>query len=99
MKKLLKFSSPFCQPCQQMTKNLAQIDHDWVVEEINILDNMEVAIQYGIRGVPVILKLNENGQEVSRLLGLQSVEHLSAYLGGKTITEVIDSQNNGTLLG
>lgn len=98
MKKVIKFSSPFCAPCKQLTSNLAKVQHEYFVEDVNILDNMTLAQQYGIRGVPVLVKLDESGQEVSRLNGLQTVDSLSVFLGGVTITEVVDVPGS-TLLG
>lgn len=98
MKKILKFSSPFCAPCKQLASNLSQVQHEYFVEDINILDQMDQAQKYGIRGVPVIVKLDENGQEISRLIGLQSAESLAVYLGGSTLYEVTASAGD-TLLG
>lgn len=98
MKKVIKFSSPFCQPCKALASNLSQVNHEYVIEDVNILDDMSKAQQYGIRGVPVLVKLDENGQEVSRLIGLQSAEALAAYLGGHTLYEVTETPGQ-TLLG
>lgn len=51
------------------------------LEEIDIENRMDVAIEYGIRGVPVMILLDENNTEVVRIAGNVSEKELKLKLG------------------
>lgn len=72
--KLLKFYSDSCMPCKFLTNVLKeeQIEH----EAINIADdnNMDIVRKYGIRSVPVLIKVDGNDNEVSRLTGFPGIK-------------------------
>ena len=46
------------------------------VEEIDIDENTELPEKYGIRGVPTMVLLNDDGVEVRRLVGLPTKDQL-----------------------
>lgn len=65
--KLIKLEKYNCRPCSMVESFLynAGVEYD----KINIEDNPEVAIQYGVMSVPVTLLLDDNGLEVQRVVG------------------------------
>ena len=78
--KLLKFSASWCQPCKALAGNMKHVDFgDVEVKEIDIDENFEEAKQYGIRGVPTLV-LVENGVEVKRTSGVLMADKIEEFI-------------------
>ena len=78
-KKLYRFTASWCQPCKMLAKTMEDISLDYPVEVVDIDENQELAIQYGIRGVPTLV-LIENDAEVKRISGVQTEGFLKEWL-------------------
>jgi len=79
--KVLKFSADWCNPCKQMSEWLKTHNHTHTITEINIDGNREVCEQYGIRGVPTLVMLNEDNTVNKTIVGF-SVPKLTEFLAG-----------------
>ena len=77
--KILKFSATWCQPCKMLTKSLEKIDLDVPVEETDIDTQKDVAIKFGIRGVPTLVYLKDD-VEMGRLVGMQMVPDIQDWV-------------------
>lgn len=64
--KLLKLEKYNCAPCKMVESLLEDSGADY--EKVNIEDNPDVAMQYGVMGVPVVILLDED-EEVERVVG------------------------------
>jgi len=82
MKEMLKFSATWCGPCQALGMTLKSED-DWGVDikEIDIDEELDLAAQYGIRGVPTLVMM-EDGKEVRRKSGALSKTQLKEFING-----------------
>ena len=78
-KKVLRFTASWCQPCKMLAKTLEGIIIDYPIEVIDIDENQELSIQYGVRGVPTLVML-ENDAEVKRIVGMQTEGFLKEWL-------------------
>ena len=78
MKKILKFSASWCQPCKMLAKNLETAQLSVPVEEVDIDEMTDMSVEYKIRGVPTLVML-EDGKEVKRVSGVKSVDELKAW--------------------
>lgn len=78
MKKILKFSASWCQPCKMLAKNLETAQLTVPVEEVDIDEKTDMSVEYKIRGVPTLVML-EDGKEVKRVSGVKSVDELKAW--------------------
>jgi len=78
MKKILYFTAPWCGPCQTLGPIIESLSGQINYEKVNVDENQDLSIQYGVRNVPTLLLL-ENEKEVSRLVGVQSKETILEF--------------------
>lgn len=70
-----KFFGTWCAPCRMLdpiiesVKN--KVDSNVKFSYIDIDENQQLAQKYGVRSVPTVV-IEKNGQEVGRILGVQS---------------------------
>ncbi len=82
MKELIKFSASWCQPCKSLAANFKHVDMgDVALKEIDIDENLDMAKQYGIRGVPTMVLL-EDGKEVKRTSGVLMADKIEEFIRG-----------------
>jgi thiol-disulfide isomerase/thioredoxin len=82
MSKVLRFTASWCQPCKGLAMTLADIETNVPIEVIDIDESTDTPMFYGVRGVPTLIKLDENNTEVGRLVGMQTKEKLTEFLNG-----------------
>jgi thioredoxin 1 len=79
MKRLMRFTASWCQPCKMMAKNLDSIVTNIPIEIVDIDEKTDIAIEYGIRSVPTLIMLDEN-TEVKRCVGAKTTQELEKWL-------------------
>jgi thioredoxin 1 len=67
---LLKFHATWCNPCKAMTEIMEEITFPYEVISVDIEENMDLALKYGVRSVPTLVLVNENGETVTSNVGL-----------------------------
>lgn len=78
MKQLLHFTASWCQPCKQMEPLIAKLvseNLDINYDKIDVTDEFDPAVEYGVRGVPTFIALKD-GVEVARHTGVATQEKL-----------------------
>lgn len=79
--KVLKFEASWCNPCKMLSKTIegAAGKYSIDIEAIDIDAQPDLAKQYGVRGVPTMVKIDD-GKEVDRKVGMISESELLKFL-------------------
>ena len=78
--KVLRFTASWCQPCKMLEKTLQDVNTQIPIEVIDIDNNRELAVQYGIRGVPTLVMI-DGDIEVKRFSGVKMKNEIETWLG------------------
>ena len=78
--KVLRFTASWCQPCKMLEKTLQDVNTQIPIEVIDIDNNQELAMQYGIRGVPTLVMI-DGDIEVKRFSGVKMKNEIETWLG------------------
>lgn len=78
MKRILRFTASWCGPCKSLAMNLENANLTIPIEVVDIDVHDDLAKEYGIRGVPTLVMLEEN-IEVKRLVGSKTVNELQEW--------------------
>ena len=84
---LVDFWAPWCPPCRMLSPVIEQLHNEFegkaVIGKVNVDDNQQIAVEYGIRSIPTLLFF-KNGEVVDKLTGVFPkeviAEKLSAHL-------------------
>ena len=77
--KILRFTASWCQPCKSLAKNLEEANLSLPIEVVDIDIQSDVAVEYGIRGVPTLVLMDENHNVVKKLVGSKTVTELREW--------------------
>ena len=76
--KILRFTASWCGPCKSLAKNLEEANLSVPIEVVDVDVQSDIAVEYGIRGVPTLVMLDEN-IEVKRLVGSKTATELKEW--------------------
>jgi len=75
MRKILYFTASWCGPCKALGPIMDSLQGQINFDKIDVDSNTDLSAQYGVRGVPSLVLL-ENEEEIGRLVGVQSKESI-----------------------
>ena len=72
---LIKFSLPNCQPCKVLAEQMKKEGIDST--EISLFeDTEELGMRFGIRNVPTVIVLDEQGVEIGRARNIEQLKEI-----------------------
>lgn len=80
--KILKFYAEWCGPCKTLSKVLEGYN-EVEIQEIDIDKDQETAIKYTIRGVPTLVLVDDNGNEIRRRTGMMMFNKFEKFVKGE----------------
>lgn len=81
MKKIIRFTASWCAPCKMLAATLEDIKTDTPIEVVDIDENMELAKQFGVRGVPTLVMV-DGDKEIARSVGMKNQKELEDWING-----------------
>ena len=74
VKKVIKMSASWCMPCKVYAKTFEAVKNedkykDIEFEELDVDENEDLVIEYGVRGVPTTVILDENNNVLTKFSG------------------------------
>ena len=83
MNKLIYISAPWCGPCKMFGPVMSEVANSGIpVEKVDADKDQSSIIQYGVRSIPTVIKVDNSGNEIGR------------FVGAKSKQEVINFYNN-----
>jgi thioredoxin-like negative regulator of GroEL len=79
MKRILRFTADWCNPCKQLSENIERANLKIPVEVIDVEKNESIANYYGIRNLPTMILLDEN-IEIKRISGLKTTNQIKTWI-------------------
>ena len=79
MKKVIRFTASWCGPCKMLAKTLEEVNTNVPIEVIDIDEKPELAVEFGIRGVPTLVMMEDN-MATKRLVGNKTKQELEAFI-------------------
>ena len=76
---IVDFWAVWCGPCKMLAPTIEaladELDGKIAVGKVDVDENRELAMKYGVMSIPTVIYF-KNGEEVTRLVGVQSREKL-----------------------
>ena len=82
MKKILYFSSSWCGPCKQLAPIMESLQGEINYEKVDVDSNTELSTKYGIRNVPTLILVDNNGNVIDKKTGIQSRQQILDLYNG-----------------
>ena len=76
---LVDFWAAWCGPCRTMNPALESLAKDFKICEVNVDNNQELAVHYGISSIPALL-IFKDGQIAARHVGVTTEAVLRAEM-------------------
>ena len=79
MKKIVRFTASWCGPCKMLAKTLDEVEIKLPIEVVDIDTHPEIAAEFGIRGVPTLVIVEDNIPS-KRLVGNKTKQEIEAFI-------------------
>ena len=76
----MKFYSPCCGQCKVVAKEFKDHPIDAGVQDINVMENAEIADKYNVKSLPTILLLNDEDEVVETWHGIVKSEVINSKI-------------------
>jgi thioredoxin-like negative regulator of GroEL len=78
--KLYYFSAPWCGPCKVLGPQMEKSGLAYT--KVNVDNETELSTKFGVRNVPTLLKVDSQGNEISRIVGVKPIIEIKNWYNG-----------------
>ena len=71
MSKYIYFGASWCGPCKQVKPMVIQSSKN--IQIVDVDNNAELSMKYGIRSVPTLVEVNDTGDAINRYTGSPAI--------------------------
>ena len=82
MRKILLFSAKWCGPCKQLAPIMESLQGEINYEKVDVDSNTELSTKYGIRNIPTLILVDNNGNVIDKKTGIQSRQQILDLYNG-----------------
>lgn len=82
MKTILYFTASWCGPCKALAPRMEKLSDQINYRKIDVDSNQDLSIKYGVRNVPSLVLVDENGTELNRMVGVQPDQAILNFYNG-----------------
>ena len=82
MKKILYFSAAWCGPCKMLGPIMESVASQINYQKIDVDNNQDLSIKYGVRNIPTLVLIDENGTELNRSTGVIQKQQIIDFYNG-----------------
>ena len=83
MNRILYFTASWCGPCKMMASTVTEaMGGGMNITKIDVDEDQDMSIKYNVRSVPTMVLVNQNNEEVNRVVGLQTLTALKDFYNG-----------------
>lgn len=82
MKKILYFSAAWCGPCRTLGPIMESVGSEVNYQKVDVDNNQELSMKYGIRNIPTLVLVDENGTELNRSTGVLQKQQIIDFYNG-----------------
>ena len=90
---ILRFTATWCQPCKALAQQLEELGLDKDITVVDIDEQQDLAIKYGVRSVPTLIAVNNN-KEVKRMVGVKAKDLILDWFPKSVENNNIIKSNN-----
>lgn len=80
MNKVLRFTATWCGPCKFLAESLSRVETTVPITVVDVDEQPVLAAKYGIRSVPTLVMVDEDGNATKTLTGNQTTDVLRKWL-------------------
>jgi len=80
MSKIYYFSADWCGPCKALGPTMEKSGLPF--QKINVDSDTELSTKFGIRSIPTLVKVDNNGNEISRITGNKPMAEIKNWYNG-----------------
>lgn len=78
--KLLYFSAGWCTPCRFYGPTMDKVAQSGIpVQKVDVDEQGDLTAKYGIRNVPTVIKVDEQGNSLGKLVGVKSEQQVKDF--------------------
>ena len=77
MKKLIYVSAKWCGPCKTFSPIMSKVALSGIpVEKVDADSNSDSLTKYGVRSIPTVIKVDNNGNMLDKFVGVKSEQEV-----------------------